>query len=189
MIDPKQTLEQLRNKPYGTRVRILWTTVIVAAIVLIVVWVLGLKASLKEIDGKDLLSTNPTNSSSSVITTERYIQVERIESTTTGLNIYFNINNATDNILNFSQTQDISLELNNQTYHPKNVTNRQGEAFAQKILSRSMVFGILTFEPLNGVSGQITFDNLSFENTTNDSFKQKIELDFNNLEKPAEIRN
>jgi hypothetical protein len=111
-----------------------------------------------------------------------------VETAGNNFNVYFNLNNTTDDILNFSKASDITLIVNDQTFHPSQINDRQGKPFAQKILSFTQNFGILVFPALSGDSGQLTFDQMTFERSSDKPLKQTLNLDFKELEKTSNLR-
>ncbi len=160
-------------------------------VILIVVWVLNLKSTFNSVDPKSLIGTSSgaTTTNNSVLTKVSYAQVERIEQTSLTFKIYFNVNNTTDDILNFSTLTDITLQVDGQTYAPKQLLDRQGTPFAQKILSHTQDFGILVFGPIAGDRGTLTLDNMSFETANNSTFKQELNLNFSDLKNSLKLRN
>src|SRR6185436_4150448 len=136
-------IEKLQAKPYATRLRILWGTVIVVGIVLIVAFVYNIKNTVTGIDAKDIIHVDQENSTPGSET--NFVTIERVEQTEKVLMIYFNFNNTTNDILNISGLSDITLTSGTTQSHPTKLTDRQGDTFVQKVLSHTQNFGILTF--------------------------------------------
>jgi hypothetical protein len=182
-------LEKLQKKPYETRIKILWGTVIICGVILLLVWMLSLKNVFSNVDSKSLIKVPVTQTQTSPGTSTEFVAVERVEQTQTSLKIYFNINNPTDDILNVSKLNNVSLTEKNNTTQPKQITDRQGQAFVQKVLSHTQNFGILTFSGTNASSGTLTFDQMFFEKSSDKLFSQTLNLDFNKLNQESNLRN
>jgi hypothetical protein len=180
-------IRKIQDKPYETRVRILWATVGIAGIVLVAIFVFNTKNSLKDVDGKELINIDVP--STTAMTQTPYASVERVERTEKVLKIYFNFNNPTDDILNVSKLSDISLSFDNSKLNPKNITDRQGQAFVQKILSHTQNFGILVFDPINSGQVTLTFDQMSLEKNPNNIFRQELNLNLDELTETINPRN
>ncbi len=185
----KNFISKIQEKPYETRVRILWSTVGVAAIILVAVFVLSVKSTLKNVDGKKLIDINQSATSTNDVTTTPYAAVERVERTEKVLKIYFNYHNTTDDILNISKIADITLTFEDNSIKPQAMTDRQGKTFIQKVLSKTQNFGILTFSPINTGKAVLTFDQMFFEKDPSKIFQQKLELNLDELSKPENLRN
>ena len=184
----KDFLTRLQNQPYETRIKILWGTVLGAAIILVIIWVLSLKSTISGIDGSSLIKLNTTTTSTTEQAQVAYASVERAESTDV-LKIYFNLNNPTNDILNASKLLNITLTSNGTQIQPTAITDRQGNPFVQKVLSHTQNFGILTFPAITIHQGTLTFDQMFLEKTPNNVFQQKLELNFDELIKNSNVRN
>lgn len=180
-------IKNLQDKPYETRVRILWGTVIVLGIILFFAWIFGLKSSLGNIKGSSLIQLD-TGSNAVVETNVKFASVEYAEQTNNILKIYFNFNNPTDDILNVSKLDDIVLTVDGKQTRPSKITDRQGNAYVQKILSHTQNFGILTFPTIKTTKATLSFDQMSLEKSPADIFVQNLELNFKQLNKPSNIR-
>ncbi len=182
----KDFIERLQNKPYEARVKILWGTVVIVAIVLVLVWALTIKSSVTGLSDGNLLgnSTNQTIATRS----EDVARVEYIERSSKEFKIYFNIKNSTNNILNFSPATAITLRIKDQDYHPTGIFDRQGNPYVRKVLSNSQEFGILVFGNIEGSEGTLIFDEMMYENSTSDYFKQELILDFDKLDNKSKLR-
>lgn len=186
---PEDLLEKLRSKPYETRVRILWSTVIVIGVLLAVIWITSLRGTIKSFNTRDLLKTAPQSTITSAVSDKDYVSIERVDKLNSGLRIYFNVKNETDDILNFPQTDDITLTAEDQTLHPIQILDRQNQPFVVKVLSHTQNFGILVFPPVGADSAKLTVDEMSFEKTAENSFHQDFDLNFNDLQTPNKLRN
>ncbi|OGE80099.1 MAG: hypothetical protein A2660_00525 [Candidatus Doudnabacteria bacterium RIFCSPHIGHO2_01_FULL_45_18] len=184
----KKFLTKLQAKPYETRVKILWGTVIVIGILLIMFWVSDLKGTIKGIDTSNLVDLNPSDQNT-VLTKTPFAAVERVELSGTLMKIYFNFTNSSDDILNVSKLNDVSLNINDTSLTPQKMTDRQNAQFVQKVLSHSQSFGILTFEAAAAKTATLTFDQMFFEKAASDILQQKLELDLEQLTKSEKIRN
>lgn len=180
-------IKNLQEKPYETRVKILWGTVGVVAIIILAVWVITLKANIKNLDGKNLLSTPATTSINQ--SPSNFASVERAEISGQNLKLYFNFNNPTSDILNVSKNSDISLDIDGKQETPTQMTDRQGQPFVQKVLSKTQNFGILVFPAPRDSSGKLTFNQIFFEQTPSQIFNQTIDLDLKKLEQDSNLRN
>ena len=189
-MDIKKSLENLQDKPFATRVKILWLTVGVVAIGLIIIFIFNLKSTVSNLSVQDLINlSNRSSQTDSEQLETQLIQVERIEKANNSFKIYFNVNNESQNILNFPKSEDITLTVEDRSYHPRQISDRQGEPFVQKILSRTQNFGILIFDSINGDEGKLILDNLTFEESSATTLKQELDLDFKQLLNPVEVRN
>ncbi|MDP4000974.1 MAG: hypothetical protein Q8P83_01935 [bacterium] len=187
-------IRRLQDKPYNVRVRILWTTTIIVAIVLIVIWLSTVKNEITNIDNNGFANLNEitdTDEPSGQTITEQntYIAVERTELNETGaFQIFFKVNNSTQDILNFSPLEQIKLEINGASLTPLQINDRQDNPFVQKILSNTENFGTLVFSQLEVNTGRLIFDELYFEQNPNKIFRESLDLDFKKLNKTQELR-
>ena len=186
-MNPGDLINDIQKKPYETRVKILWGTVGVAAIIIVLVWVVSLKSSLGGLSAKSL--TAPATSNNKAGIASSYGQIERAEVTTNNLKIYFNFNNTTDDILNVPPISDIALTANNQEFKPTQILDRQGDAFVQKVLSHTQAFGILVFPKITADKAELNFDQMFFERSSDQPLSQTFELDLKTLEKKTDLRN
>ncbi len=180
-------IKNLQEKPYATRMKILWGTVGVVTVLLIVIFVFNLKSAIKQTGGPTFNPTTPGANSEE--TSLKLATVERVEKDGTTLKVYFNFNNETDDILNLSKLEDITLKIKEGDLKPEQLTNRQGQTFVQKVLSHTQNFGILTFRNVSSASGTLVFDQMFFEKTPEQLFSQSLELDFNKLNSNNPVRN
>lgn len=177
-------IKRLQDKPEKTRTRILFVTSGVAAIAVFSIWLATFKHQIGSINGSN--TQNPSVQTSQA-SQPHYLSVSRAEVVANKLNVYFAASNDTNDILDFSKLNDINLNANGKNYNPTQVTDRQGQPYVSKVLSHGQNFGILTFDA-NAKSGQITFDNLSFEQSPTTLFKETLDLDFDKLESTQDIR-
>ncbi len=188
MIDIREEVEKIQKKPYETRVRILWVIVLVCGVILIGLWVLSLKNTLKGVDKSSLIAAPTANTQ-----TEKndIVSVERIETTGDELKIYFNVENNSDDIINLPKTNDIELNGDELSFHPLRMTDRQGNPFVQKVLSHTKNFGILIFgqETVSLTQADLTFNQMFFEKTDTQYFKQELNLDLTKLNENGKLRN
>ena len=182
-------IKKLQEKPYEVKVRILWGTVIGAAIILVVILVFNIKSTLQNVDGKKLIDLNTPSSQTTKDTEIQYASVERVERTEKVLKIYFNLNNSTDDILNVSKVSDITLTFDGNESKPQSMADRQGSPFVQKILSHTQNFGVLTFAPINANLATLTLDQMYLEKNPSSIFQQKLELDLDKLTETTKVRN
>ncbi|MBI2607324.1 MAG: hypothetical protein HYW51_00685 [Candidatus Doudnabacteria bacterium] len=187
-------IRNLQNKPYGARIRILWTTTIIIGIVLVAVWLATLKNNISNLGGENILGDNPLPDNNFLAdqgnqAQNNYITAERTGLTPAGASeIFFKVNNPTQDILNFSPLDQIELKVGQTILTPLKLTNRQGQTFVKKILSNTENFGTLTFQQIEADNGTLIFDNLFFEQAPTNIFKETLELDFKNLSKTQELR-
>jgi hypothetical protein len=184
----KNFLNELQNKPYETRVRILWVTVGVIAVAIFIIWVMSVKSDISKLDTKNLL-TIPTQSTNSNQTAVNYVNIERAEVAGQNLKLYFNFNNTTDDILNISKLTDITFNIDNQQINPTQILDRQGQTFVQKVLSHKQDFGILVFLNPHATTGTISFNQMFFEQTPDQKLTQTINIDLKQLEQLTKLRN
>src|SRR5258708_17631500 len=124
-------IKKLQEKPYEVKLRIIWGTVIGAAIVLVVILIFNIKDTLKNVDGKKLIDLNTSSGRTAANTNIQYASVERVERTAKVLKIYFNLNNPTNDILNVSKVSDITLAFDGSEVKPQSILDRQGNPFVQ----------------------------------------------------------
>ncbi len=175
-------LYNLQKKPYETRVRILWTATAIIAILLIIIWIVSIKVTISN-------SSKPADTPVKTVSSVEFVNVERIEKAGSLMKIYFNLNNNTTDILNVSAAEDITLQTSAGSLHPSSILDRQGQPFAQKVLSKTQVFGILTFAATADKSAELTFDNMALEQNLSQPLKQVLKLDITKLNQPANVRN
>ena len=179
-------IAKLQSKPYQTRVKILWGIVLVCSVLIVVLWGFNLQKTISRIDGVDL---NPLDDDAqAIVQNSEYVKVERVEITDDIVRVYFNVENPTDDILTFSKLSDVRLIAKEKIISPEQITDRQGRPFVQKILSRTQNFGIVDFKAVEEKSGELFFENLSFEQNQKTIFKEKVELNFEKLKKDQELR-
>lgn len=177
-------IKNIQNKPLKTRLRIIWLTTGVCAVALVAIFIYNLKSELNSIDGDPLVIDKPENKES----TSNYTTAERADFAEGSVQIFFKVNNNTDDILNFSKLEAIKLIADDKTIEPTKITDRQGKPFFAKILSHTEVFGIITFPIGNAESGTLTLDDMFFETRPESIFQQEIDLDFEQLKKSQELR-
>jgi len=182
-------IEKIQKKPYESRLKILWSVVAICAVVLLVLWIFNIKNTFQNLDGKSLLKSQPTVSGATPEIKIPIVGVERVETKNNELLIYFNFDNQTDEILSVPKLEDIKLTYNDQVLNPSKITNRQNEPIVQKVLSKTQVFGILTFAKANTEEATLTFDHMFFESNTSQMFKQTLELDLTKLNSNGKLRN
>ena len=180
-------LSKIQNLPIQTRIKILWTIVIVIAVGLAGIWVFSSTKQIKTISKNDLPGMQPPPpppSSNSISAEPEYTAVEWIERKDNKMLVYFKLQNPTANIMNFSKANQITLTINGQTQNPSLITDRQGNPFVAKALSQSQSFGIAEFEDRAGDKAQLKFDNLFFENDPTKIFNETFDLNLDKLIKP-----
>jgi len=183
----KNFLETIQKQPYETRVKILWGTVVAVVAVLLIIWGFGLKNTLNKVDKTAF--TVPANNNGAKAQEINYITVERVEKNGSIMTIYFNIENNTPDILNFSTNQDITLTADDRSAYPTEVKDRQNNNFVQKVLSYTKQFGVLKFTGITSDTGKLTFNNLSFEQKQSQTLTQTLNLDFKELNQKTKVRN
>lgn len=178
-------IKNLQNKPYETRVKILWGGVIVIGILLVFAWVFSLKSTISGLDKNSSANSAPAETPTAKT---QYITIERAETSAGNLRIYFKIKNPSNDILNFSKLEDIKLVAGGRELSPVKLLDRQNKPFVQKILSKTENFGMLTFLSEMPDEGKLSFDQLFFENQPQLIFKETSDLDFSQLVKTEELR-
>lgn len=173
-------INRIQEKPYETRVKIMWWSVIILAIILVLLWAFNIKSTINNSSFSETSSGSKTESTSAPAK-ETYVSVERAEISGETLNIYFNINNTSNDILNAPKLSNISLTAKDTEYDAYQLTDRQGRPFVQKILSHNQNFGILAFPNVNTDSAELILDNMFFEMTPDQVFIQTIHLDLKDL--------
>lgn len=184
MINFERLISQLRQKPYQTRIKILWTTTAVAGLLVLAVWGVSLKSEINKLDGQKLLPEINAQQEND----KKFVEVERVESSGNAFNIFFRVKNDTNDILNFSRAEEVTLQARGTEISPNQISDRQNKQFVQKILSHTENFGVLVFPPLNSDSAELTFKDLYFEKSPETIFKEVLELDLDELKKDQTLR-
>lgn len=177
-------IKNLQQKPYTTRLRILWTVVGITAVILIIVWSTSLKSTLnisKTEDG----NKKPVE----VVVKNQYLEIERAETTGDLVTIYFKVSNPSSDILNFSPLDSIKLVADDHELKPIKMLDRQSNPFVQKILSKTENFGSLQFSTKTFNTGTLTFGELFFESQPQNIFEEQVEFDLTKILKNQEVRN
>jgi len=188
-MNPGEFLKNLQDKPYETRVRYMWGSVGIIAVILLVIWTINIKSSVSNVKVSDLTKIPETKSTSSPQGNENYITIEHAEMTKDVLKLYFNFNNTTADILNIPDSSNITLAADGKSLNPTQITDRQGQPFVSKILSHKQNFGILVFPEVDSDTAELTFDQMVFDTQPGQFFMQKIKLDLKQLEKQTNVRN
>lgn len=183
----QSVLSYLQKLPYSTRLRILWSTVVLAGLVLLVLWFFSLQKEVENLNNQSSLITSG-NALGAQKTSSGLVEVERVELTETSLRILFNVNNQSNDILNFSSAENIELVINGQVIKPMRVLDRQNKAFVSKILSETRNFGVLVFQPMETSDATLTFDDLYYEKRSETLLKETLELDLEELTSKQELR-
>lgn len=184
-------LSYVQNLPLNTRIKIMWISVVIVAIILVGVWFYTLKQQVQNTDFSDLPNLNQnqtTNQPESINAETGYASVEWVDRTDGTLKIYFKINNPTNNILSLSRKDQVTLVSDNLSQEASLLTDRQGNPFAQKALSQSENYGVATFEDPSQDTATIRFDSLYFENQPSQFFFEEKKLDLDKLNKPIDLR-
>lgn len=179
-------LKQLQQQPYKTRIRIMWGTTVVLAVILLSIWVFSIKKEIANLDGQNLLGIQESHEAAAQ--EAKYVKVERIEQSSTSFKIFFSVNNMENDILNFSSNTEVELVVDDLTIQPLRILDRQNKPFVQKILSKTENFGILVFPQVDQDSLTLSFKDLYFENRPDKIFKESIPLDVSELKKNQELR-
>jgi hypothetical protein len=183
-------LKNLQQRPYHVRVRILWSTVLVVAVLLLIVWVQNLKSNVNKMDNSNMLGVDVGEVLQEVSESQqKNISIEWLEQQNNLLLVYFKVNNPTDDIMNFSKLEDIKLEVKGNIEQPTKITDRQGNAFVQRVLSHTQNFGILTFVTTGADGETLVFDQMNFEQSSDKIFKESFVLDYAVLTNTPELRN
>lgn len=178
-------IERLRRQPYPVRVRILWLTSGTVAVLLLFIWIASVQQEIHQLDPEQSIKM-PDQAAESA--TAAYMAVERVAAGAEGWEVWFRVHNPTDDILNFSAIDEITLQVSGLTLSPTQLWDRQNQPFVQKILSRSENFGLLIFPSLEAVSAELIFRDLYFETTPEMVFQETIRLDIPNLTQSQELR-
>lgn len=176
-----ELIKQLQHKPYQTRLRILWGSVAVAAIILISLWGYSIKHRFDNNSSQENTTVLPTIE-------QKYVKIERVETVPSGLKIFFTVNNQTTNILNFSGPNEIKLAIEGKTVNPSGVFDRQSKPFVQKILSKTENFGTLVFSGVQADVATLSFEDLYFEHQPEKIFMESHDLDLEELKTKQELR-
>lgn len=179
---------ELQKKPYKTRVKILWGFTIGFGIILIALWSVNLKSTIKNSSGEPLI-LNEDSGPELAQDESNFVTVERVEISSSALRIYFNLNNQTDDILNVSKIGNIELTTEQGTINPTRILDRQNQTFVQKVLSHTQNFGVLVFPSVSAGTGKLTFNEMFLEKNPDQLFQQTLELDFSKLNQDSTIRN
>ena len=181
-------LQKLQNQSQQTKLKVLWSTVAAAAIVLVVIVSLSIKSSVKNVDGQNPFQA-AGQTAGETLPNRDVVKVESIDSSAAGLKIYFNIENDTDDILNVPDATNIQLAIGGQILNPTAIDDRQSGPFVKKVLSHTQDFGVLVFAPAPANRGTLNFNQMFFEQSPNNLFQQQLDLDFQQLTQPVKPRN
>jgi hypothetical protein len=179
-------ITKLQELAYPTRVKILWVTFLIVAAGLTILIIESIRNTVTNAGGNltKIESAKPLPESDT-----SYISVERIERDNNLLKIYFNLRNTGTGILNVPKLTDINLKAEEDVLNPQKITDRQGNLFAQKVLSATQVFGILYFPTTDARTATLTFNNMFLELEPTRIFRQTLNLDLDKLSKQSEVRN
>jgi len=178
-------INSLQDKPLEVRNRIFWASSAVAAVLVFGIWLTTFKHEVKKLT---VGSVTNIAANQPQVSSQHYVTVNAAQTSANKLLLYFSINNDTKDILNVANLSSIKLAVNGKTYSPSKLTDANGGDFIQKALSHSENFGILTFDTISG-SGEITFDNMFFEQSPDNLFKEVVPVDLKALPKPKTLRN
>lgn len=179
-------LKQIQQQSYETRSRIFWIVVAGMAVVLVILIVQSIKNTIGNVGG-NLVQIEAAKYVPESTTT--YVRVEGVTQNSQTLQVYFNINNSGTDILNVSKLSQITFTFGSNVIHPSKITDRQGNPYAQKILSHTQNFGILVFPGIGNQKGSLLFDQMFLETAPSDLFQQKIWFDINQQSNPTQVRN
>jgi hypothetical protein len=179
-------IKNLQDKPDHIRNRIFLGSSAVVVVAVVSLWFISFKHQVQNISGASLTTSLTQNLSQN--STAHYLAVDGADDSNGKTVIYFSVNNDTSDILSFSQNDDITLSVDGKDYKPSSLQTRQQQAFVQKILSNTQVFGIATFDVSGKSDAELTFDNLYFEQNPSNIFKETLDIDFGKLSKPVDIR-
>lgn len=133
-------------------------------------------------------NSTPLLDNGTVLSATNYITIESYEEKGDKRYIYFKIQNNTPEILNFAKKENIAFQIGKESVIPESVTDRQQSSFVTKVLSNTTLYGVLVFNKLDGTKGNISFDQMFFENEPNNLFREMIEVDLNKLKPVEELR-
>jgi len=175
-------ITRLQNKPAHIRQRLALGLTLAAGLIVGVVWLAQIgqisfsKSDLPQFPINDAL--NATNRT----------KVEWAETTDDKIFIYFKISNETSDILNFPPAETIRLAADGQAAQPESITDRQRQPFVKKILSQTTAYGLMTFPKITSGRGELTIDEMSFENSPTTFIKEVIRINLEELSKPESTR-
>jgi hypothetical protein len=124
----------------------------------------------------------------SILVSEHRIRIEGKEEKNGKTLIYFRLTNETSDIINFSSNGKITFQSGNEYVSPEKVTDRQGQEFVKKVLSKSTEYGVLVFPGLDEARGTLTFDGLYFEQDPTKVFMEQHRIDLDQLRPLQELR-
>jgi hypothetical protein len=177
MFNLQDFIKNLQEKPYEVRTRILWASSAVASVLVFGIWLTTFKNNIQNLN---IRSSFTSAANTTPVSATHYINIDRAV-VDQNLNLYFTVKNDTTDILNLSKLSDIKLVLNGKDYTPSKITDLSSKAFIQKSLSHTQSAGILTFDNVTSGQGSITFDNLNFEQSTQNLFKEVIDVNVSKL--------
>ena len=186
---PKNFLEWAQKQSYETRIKMLWGSVAVIAIVIVGVWITSIKSNLNNISGANITQIPTSNNSDIPESSIAFASVERAEVTPYGLKLYLNFNNTSDDILNIPGLLDFKLTADNKTVTPTEILDRQGKNFVQKVLSHTQNFCTLLFPTIKADKAELVLNQMFLEQSSTKIFKQTLKLDLKALEKTTNLRN
>lgn len=176
-------LERLQSLHPTHKSRILVVVAIISTISFGSMWVNNIKNELVGIDTNELIPQSGT-----VLSATNYVTLESTEIKNDKRYLYFKVENNTDDILNFSTPEKISMNLGDGEVQPEEIYDRQQTLFPTKILSNTTVYGTLVLPTTDGEAGTIVFDDLYFETSPDQLFKESMQIDFETLKTVEELR-
>ncbi|MGE5297543.1 MAG: hypothetical protein ACM3KM_00020 [Acidobacteriaceae bacterium] len=176
-------LTSIQNLPLRKRIRILWITLGVAAIAILAIWYFSLSGSV------NLMGGEKQNENISRPVGNKYVKVDWAQKLDGNLEVYFKVKNDTQNILNFSNKDQVTLKYDDTRSQASKIEDRQGQEFVKKVLSNTEVYGKVVFPDVGDTKKLVLdFDNLFFETDPNNSFIEEVTIDLSTLQEPLEIR-
>ncbi|MBX4187562.1 MAG: hypothetical protein KW793_00310 [Candidatus Doudnabacteria bacterium] len=176
-------LQYLQSRSPQTKNKILFFTLSLVALALGSIWISSLKTHFGGLTKEDILPEAGT-----VLSAENYVTVEAADEKNDKRYIYFKVENHTTDILNFPNTEQISLKVAGQEIHPEKILTRQDQSFVVKILSNTTNHGVMIFPEIEKSEGELKIDRMFFEQNPTNIFRQTIEVDFDKLDSIEELR-
>lgn len=180
-----QINEYLQTRSDRTKNRIILFVVILAALGFGYLWINSLSGNFGDLSADSII---PKGDSGAEVSTQKFISLEAKENKDGKTYIYFKIENPTDDILNFSATDDIFIRTESRDIEAEKITNRQNQEFVRKVLSKTTNYGVITFPQLTPAESIIIFDIMFLEQNPNNIFKEELEFNIENLDEVGELR-
>lgn len=175
-------ITNIQNRPYETRVKILWGCVVIIGVGLIALWVFDIKRQNNQLNTSDFLATFKQQES------EHYFAAEWAEEKNDKLYIYFKVTNNSKDILNTATLENIVYKTSAGDKAPEKILDRQQQPFVKKVLSNTENYGTLIVPMTADKTAEVVFKNIFFESSPGQIFSETLKLDIEKLKQTNPVR-